>query len=622
MADLKVQKGDRPSASKWNRVVDRLPPGENQGYGAAINLFGKTVTKVINTTGVREIGELLFIKKYGGPTTDIHDVAAGLVFETELPAWHDKIERIVVCAGPIPADEQGFAGLSGLAVVRVSNSNAEKRFVQVDPQKPEWAKVATGGFAKIIEVFDTDYVLCAMGEPQNLWKYRVDSEIQEGQTSGTVKLLELDDTDYDDVTLKFPDGVGCKLEAGQKGYCIQAGNEFHGVSTQSSYYGEATEKEYVKSIEFFGCDIAYPTEKAKLFCAGEGSSKVISPQLIDVPVLTALYASGSQICASTATVKVCNYDQGENDCVDICPLLCECEDFHYTFPDICDPPPPPPCYDFPCQYAWDEPNQIWNLIQPCPPDRPECECPDPPASDGLFDGEIVSYYCNTPPPPPDCDDATCAECVEHPGELVKLKLTALLHSDNANGNDSGSFSLQSWNVISGCEIRFLGQWNRFIGNPDPNITGTVTKEGNDWRVTFDNGPMRTKSYTYDANGLCNYTASISGQPKLQPGESASLGVEVECVKPALTEAVEGQANAGHATMGKAFIAENKSWFTGCGCKAEVTQIMNRWKSKDDVKDSAIDTISKSIANKTKGIDVVAIHKRLREFITRWFDAEG
>ena len=74
--------------------------------------------------------------------------------------------------------------------------------------------------------------------------------------------------------------------------------------------------------------------------------------------------------------------------------------------------------------------------------------------------------------------------------------------------------------------------------------------------------------------------------------------------------------------GETFIQENPKWFTGCNCKREVAAIMNRWTEKEQATDTALNTISRTISNKTHGVDLLTIQARLREFIERWFDGKG
>ena len=49
--------------------------------------------------------------------------------------------------------------------------------------------------------------------------------------------------------------------------------------------------------------------------------------------------------------------------------------------------------------------------------------------------------------------------------------------------------------------------------------------------------------------------------------------------------------------------------------------MNRWGSLEDATDGRLNNIARTIANKTKGVDLLTIQTALRDFLRDWFDGK-
>lgn len=287
-ANLKVKAGDPLSAKLWNRTIDRIAAGRN-GYGGAIDLYGQTLIPYVVTQDEVDMGNLVSIKGFDGKADNDnpHDLAAQLLFSGEKPDWYSKISRVCVAAEPAKKDEQVFGCISGLALVKVSQQSASKRFVQVDPTDPTVAKQATGGFAKVIFEYGNDYCLVDMGERQNVWQYETTGSVSSGATSTTIKLKELDGTEYaDNVTMKFQPAVDCKLDAGDTGLVIQCGNEWYALTSCSSFLGCPTPKDLMiyetgASPQWQTCDLTGKWQRLNVF---ECESASPTQWTIDSPI--------------------------------------------------------------------------------------------------------------------------------------------------------------------------------------------------------------------------------------------------------------------------------------------------------------------------------------------------
>jgi len=295
-ANLKVKSGDPLTAKLWNRTIDRIAAGKN-GYGGAIDLYGQTLIPYLVKPETVEMGDLVLIDGFDGKqdNDNPHDLAAQLRFTGDSPQWYSAITRVAVAAEPAKKDEQVFAAISGLALVRVSSQSSDKRFVQVDPNDPKKAKQATGGFAKVIFEYAEDFCLVDLGERQNVWKYELKAEVSEGATSTQIKLLELDDTEFaDNVTMKFNPAVACKLEAGERGLVVQCGNEWHALTSCSSFLGCPTTKDLLlyeagASPTWVGCDLGGYHQQLKVFeCDTNQAPWTINSPTTDKAVATSL----------------------------------------------------------------------------------------------------------------------------------------------------------------------------------------------------------------------------------------------------------------------------------------------------------------------------------------------
>lgn len=296
--NLKVRAGDPLSAKLWNRTIDRIAAGRN-GYGGAIDLYGQNlIPYVVEQPNGVEMGELVHIKGFDGKVDNDnpHDLGAQLRFQGDVPAWYTKSTRIAVAAEPGKKDEQLFGCVNGLALVKIKRveGETEKRFVQVDPEEPNRARKATGGFAKILFEYGDDYVLVVMGERQNIWKYTLTQDVSAGGSEGSITLQNLTGEDYSPASMRFIPPVECKLSAGDTGLVAQCGNEFFALTSCSSFLGCPTSKDVLLYEELISprwesCDLAGKYQNVKVFeCETQPADwQIISP-VTEIQVGTAL----------------------------------------------------------------------------------------------------------------------------------------------------------------------------------------------------------------------------------------------------------------------------------------------------------------------------------------------
>lgn len=238
MSDLKVQVGDRPSASKHNRIVDRLP-GSTQGASVSASGMSRVEVPIINDSGADlDIGHALIIDTYDGvDATDPYEIGLSLRLECDSPTWHTAIARTVVLAGPIPDSEPGQAIVSGMCLVALSDSDAAHRFVMIDPTDTKMFKTANSGIGRLLAIIPEDtpsdpaieYGLVILGDTQNLWRYKL-TQASQAPSVTTAKLYDRDGTEFAaSINLSDPESLMDDQTTDDTGWCIQCGEDFEAI---------------------------------------------------------------------------------------------------------------------------------------------------------------------------------------------------------------------------------------------------------------------------------------------------------------------------------------------------------------------------------------------------------
>lgn len=233
MAYLKANPGSAISARNWNQIVDRLP-ADSLGQGVGGLPVSQTAVLSLNSSGAnREIGDLLVTSSFDGPTATIYDAIDNAAFSVQSPAWHTSIDSIAVCGESTPTSERGLAIIAGVCLVKLDAAPASGHtHVFVDPTTPNRCKPSYSGFAKIlaaITVGADNYAFVSLGDHQNWWRYELTQASQAPSTT-TAKLLDLTDTQYAaSINLKDPDSLMSDQTTGDKGYCVNIGNDFYAM---------------------------------------------------------------------------------------------------------------------------------------------------------------------------------------------------------------------------------------------------------------------------------------------------------------------------------------------------------------------------------------------------------
>lgn len=251
--NLKVSKGDLITADRWNRLAERLPaPSQGTGFNGAIG--GRVAFNILNDTAAgggdgQDLtrGDIVALYNYAGPTK-VEDISLGeMLYNARLPEWPNILSTLAVVDESIPLGEAGRVIVSGLAVVKVKEQHSSP-YLQSDPQSPQNAIGTTGGFARAIESFidvrtSQWYSIAFVGDAQNVWRYQTKENITSLPGSHAMNLLALDSddiyTEIEGLNVVFRDGPGnlC-LPKGFRGFCVQVGDVFYGLTTSSALVGD------------------------------------------------------------------------------------------------------------------------------------------------------------------------------------------------------------------------------------------------------------------------------------------------------------------------------------------------------------------------------------------------
>lgn len=222
--NLKVKRGDKLSAKRWNRIVDRLSENEH-GTGTTVGtlhqdiVFGKAIADVA-------LGEVRGLGDFYGDPDAVFDIGDGDIVELALPTWPDTCHMLLVPRQPIESDEIGPCVYAGGAVVRFREETEQPvgNYCFPDPVDPTYMKKSTSGY-KIATVVSDDYAVAVMSDVQQVWKFELTQTYTSGPTAAA-KLLTLLDEEF--ATSVYVKMLSCgALPTGTVGYCIFAQGDFH-----------------------------------------------------------------------------------------------------------------------------------------------------------------------------------------------------------------------------------------------------------------------------------------------------------------------------------------------------------------------------------------------------------
>lgn len=410
-------------------------------------------------------------------------------------------------------------------------------------------------------------------------------------------------------------------------------DDYVSVSTQSALYGPGAPYEVlIEQLSFKGsaCQLEYKKIPTKLFCTPEITlpTVAVAPSTT-VRSLDSVYVSGTEVCIAYTdyVVPLCDIGGYGADCVDICPIICQCPEL-YSKPEICGPPP---CKDINCIWEWqggDAPAGNWVQITDCPEQNPDCECEDqntPPFTGDEKEGDRVVRDC-IEPPRTCCDEPTGTEVVTNlvgDGDSIQFSLTNAGTMNTSGGGCSGSVTgmlVDVWdpgdpgNVCTANATATLGWdanandclWEVFVDACD-------AFPGFSFKVVGCAGANCT-DVPGDCNGLNNalfettWTGSCSDPGGVLNVRAIRMMSTDQPTARKLLEAPES------SSLGTSFKTRHESLFVGCGCKKDVIAVMNRWTS-GEVTNQQIQRVVDTMASKNKDIDKAALFGLIKEHVS-------
>lgn len=230
--DLKAKAGDPITANFMNRIIDRLPNNAD-GFGVGGFRLSQTAVLTVNDSGAnRDVGDLVVLTGFDGATTSIFDAMDSVVFTAESPTWHTAIASVGVYLEPTPVDERGMVAVSGMAMVKLDAApQANHTHVFVDDTSTNQCKPSYSGFGKILSSMTVDgseFAVVSIGDCQNLWRYELLADsAAPGPTNAT--LHDRRGNSHGTISLLDPLGLMSDQKTGDKGWCINCGNEFEAI---------------------------------------------------------------------------------------------------------------------------------------------------------------------------------------------------------------------------------------------------------------------------------------------------------------------------------------------------------------------------------------------------------
>lgn len=161
------------------------------------------------------------------------------------------------------------------------------------------------------------------------------------------------------------------------------------ISTSSALMGLPETKTIVTNLvdagELYPCQLEMTTQEVCIVTKEEPVVGFVQFSTMEVDVVTDATSFGSFLQFNKSTITTCSVTAAAADLVDICPLLCLCDQFYNCCPEQCG------CDQSECTWDWDPIAWEWINTIPCPEG---CECSDgPPPTPGGLDPTTVTYPC-------------------------------------------------------------------------------------------------------------------------------------------------------------------------------------------------------------------------------------
>ncbi len=259
-------------------------------------------------------------------------------------------------------------------------------------------------------------------------------------------------------------------------------HQYEVTATQSALLGEPTER--LMPVQINEAGPLYPCETEvtqKLMCVFEGDDpEVISrfkPSTVTIDVVTGATTASHYIQLSTATIEVCSSTPGGNIAVDICPLLCACDQFYACCEAQCG------CEQSDCVWDWDDNTGNWINTIPCPEG---CDCSGDPPPGTPAPGEPTTYtYPCEDPSTVCCDNVSATTAVS----LVDFQFTNPCNFDTTQGTLTPNSSSFSPTGPCGATLSFSVDWvNQSCGTTQTTSATAVLRQNNTccyWEISLN-----------------------------------------------------------------------------------------------------------------------------------------
>jgi len=222
------------------------------------------------------------------------------------------------------------------------------------------------------------------------------------------------------------------------------------ISTSSALMGEPESDFVVTGIQEAGalypCETEVTIEEVCLIKKGTPQTQRVNLfSTMDVDVITGATTYGSNLKFNTATITTCSTTVGSPVLVDICPLLCLCDQFYNCCPEQCG------CDASECTWDWDPFIPAWVNTIPCPEG---CECSDEPTeTPGGSDPLTYTYPCESEAV--DCCDGMSASTAV---DLVDFQFTDPNYFDTTQGTLVAGSSTFAASGPCGATLTFDVEW--------------------------------------------------------------------------------------------------------------------------------------------------------------------
>ena len=284
-------------------------------------------------------------------------------------------------------------------------------------------------------------------------------------------------------------------------------HEYIVTSTESALMGSPTLRSVPVAIADAGalypCALEVTLQEVCLFESDtDPIIDRVTPTYLTVDVVTDATTQGSQIYLNRSTITTCSITAAEPDVIDICPLLCACDQFYECCSAQCG------CDQSDCVWDWDPVAEQWINTVPCPEG---CDCSGTaPPTPAPGDPTTVTYPCEDAAIVC-CDNVSASTAVS----FVDFQFTSPCNFDTTQGTLAAGSSSFSAAGPCGATLTFSVTWqNQSCGSSQTTGATAVLKQNNTccyWEITL-NSP--TAACQFDPG--CDLSAGWPGNTILVP----------------------------------------------------------------------------------------------------------